>query len=212
MKLSYNIIFLLVVVSATLFLSNGCKDAPPSEKMAEYIRFVEEHRTETDDYMKNNSKSPFHSKSKVEFEPLKYFPVDTTFIYESPLTLYETPDTINVFGTKGEERSSIRYGYLTFERDEKTHKVNVYKNMNQYGDIYFSIWFTDKTTGSETYGVGRYLNIDITEDPDWIYTLDFNFAYNPYCAYSSDFSCAVPTKEDYLDLAITAGEKIFREH
>ena len=72
------------------------------------------------------------------------------------------------------------------------------------------MWFTDKTTNKESYGVGRYLRMEVFDDPDYIYEVDFNLAYNPYCAYSVDFSCAVPTKDDYIDLAITAGEKTFK--
>ena len=75
--------------------------------------------------------------------------------------------------------------------------------------MYYSIWFTDKTTGEVTYGVGRYIDFEIHPDKDFNYTVDFNLAYNPYCAYSPEYSCAIPTKEDYIDLAIEAGEKNF---
>ncbi len=70
-------------------------------------------------------------------------------------------------------------------------------------------WFTDKTTGNETYPVGRYLDFELNNDPEFIYKLDFNRAYNPYCAYSDLYTCAIPTKEDYLDFEIKAGEKTF---
>ncbi|MCL4278406.1 MAG: DUF1684 domain-containing protein, partial [Ignavibacteriaceae bacterium] len=77
------------------------------------------------------------------------------------------------------------------------------------GEPYYSIWFTDKTTGKETYGVGRYLDFELNENPDFIYTIDFNKAYNPYCAYSAMFTCPIPRKEDYIDMSIEAGEKNF---
>jgi uncharacterized protein (DUF1684 family) len=76
---------------------------------------------------------------------------------------------------------------------------------------YYSIWFTDKTTNEESYGVGRYVDFELNMNSDFIYTVDFNYAYNPYCAYSSEYSCAIPTKEDYLDIAIEAGEKKFHK-
>src|SRR3972149_1491942 len=57
------------------------------------------------------------------------------------------------------------------------------------------------------FGVGRYLDFELNADKDFLYTIDFNLAYNPYCAYSADYTCAIPTKEDYVDLKIEAGEK-----
>ena len=82
----------------------------------------------------------------------------------------------------------------------------MYSSIARDSSIYHSIWFTDKTTNNETYGVGRYLPFDLNQDKNYKYTIDFNLAYNPYCAYSSDYSCAIPSKEDYIDLAIKAGE------
>ncbi|MDH3252451.1 MAG: DUF1684 domain-containing protein, partial [Ignavibacteria bacterium] len=71
-----------------------------------------------------------------------------------------------------------------------------------------SLWFTDRTTGNGTYEVGRYIELGV-ENPDrsFVYTIDFNKAFNPYCAYSSLYSCAIPTKDDHLDLALRVGEK-----
>jgi uncharacterized protein (DUF1684 family) len=83
----------------------------------------------------------------------------------------------------------------------------VYKSFSSKGETYYSIWFTDKTTNDETYGVGRYLDFELNDDENFIYTIDFNLAYNPYCAYNPDYTCAIPTKEDYVDLKIEAGEK-----
>ena len=79
------------------------------------------------------------------------------------------------------------------------------------GSYHYSLWFTDLTTGKETYEVGRYLDFLKDEDPDYVYTLDFNLTYNPYCAYSPAYSCPIPRKEDHLDLAVTAGEKKWHE-
>lgn len=87
--------------------------------------------------------------------------------------------------------------------------MNVYKGNSRSGAEYYSLWFTDKTTGEETYGVGRYLDFELNPDKDFLYTIDFNLAYSPYCSYSPKYSCAVPTKDDYLDIAVKAGEKKF---
>src|SRR5690606_31455208 len=113
-------------------------------------------------------------------------------------------DTIKIFGTKGEERKAIKYGFVNINFREGEKKVNIYKGFSKKGDEYYSIWFTDLTTGDETYGVGRYLDFDLNPDSAFIYTVDFNLSYNPYCAYSSKYSCAIPSKEDHLDIAVEA--------
>ena len=159
--------------------------------------------------MKNSPTSPFNARTKVEFSDLKYFDVDPDFVFQTKLIEYNSKDTIQIYGTKGEPRSTIRFGYLPFKYNNKEYKVNIYKYFTSGGDTYYSIWFTDISTGKETYGVGRYINFDYNPNKDYIYTLDFNLAYNPYCAYSPDYSCAIPTDEDYIDLEIKAGEKAF---
>ena len=175
----------------------------------EYISKIEKHRQKNDDFMKNNPDSPFNFKGKVHFEPLKYYEPDPNFVFKSELYGYNKKDTIVIFGTKGEERKVVRYGYVKLNYKDDELRVNVYEGTSNSGEKYFSIWFTDKTTGEETYGVGRYIDFELNPDKDFIYTIDFNLAYNPYCAYSPDYSCAIPTKEDYIALAIEAGEKNF---
>jgi uncharacterized protein (DUF1684 family) len=115
-----------------------------------------------------------------------------------------------VFGTKGEERKHLKYGYfmLTFEGQE--YKLNVYKyvpGQQERSPDLLSVWFTDATTGKETYEVGRYVDVgNENVDPDFVYMINFNNAYNPYCAYSAIYSCAIPRREDHLDIPIRAGE------
>lgn len=191
-----------------LLLISGCGKALTPEQQ-KYINSVEEFRQEKNNYMKNDPSSPFNQDSNAVFSELKYFDIDTNFVFKSPLNVYEPQDTVIVLGTKGEERKTVRYGYVNFNYSGISHKINVYKGTSRRGQEYYSIWFTDKTTGEETYGVGRYIDFDLDSDSGHIYTIDFNLAYNPYCAYSSRYSCAIPTKEDYLDIAVEAGEKSF---
>ena len=124
---------------------------------------------------------------------------------------YDERKTIPIFGTKGEERSAIRFGYLSFKQDDIDHRLNLYANIGKDSTVYYSIWFTDKRTNIESYGVGRYLSFELESNKDHEYTIDFNNAFNPYCSYSSDYSCAIPAKEDYIDLAISAGEKKYHD-
>ncbi len=197
------IILLILVV----ILFQGCSKKP--EITQDYIVKVMNGRAEKDAYMKNDPDSPFNRDSTVVFEPLKYFDFSKDFVFYSKLYESENKETVTIYGTKGEERKVIRFGYVIIDYKDMEYKVNVYKSTSRSGAEYFSIWFTDQTTGKETYRVGRYLDFEYVNDKDHMYTIDFNLAYNPYCAYSSEYSCAIPSKEDRVDIAVTAGEKIF---
>lgn len=199
-------LILLGLAAITLF---SCNNYTEEEK--EYIESIIIERVEKNNSMKNDPNSPFNFKGKVPFHELNYFEVDPSFVFESKLEEYKKKDTIKVFGTKGEERSAVRFGFLPFNKDGREFKLNVYENIGRDSSIYYSIWFTDQTTNEETYGVGRYLNFELNNNKEHIYSIDFNLAYNPYCAYSADYSCAIPSKEDFLDLAIEAGEKKYHD-
>jgi len=204
MKLKYFAIFTL------FFLLSACGKSYTPEQKA-YIKKIEEERNLKNVEMMTAPNSPFNSPKKIKFHPLKYFPVDPAFVFKSKLYEYPEKEKITIFGTKGEPRSAIRFGYLKIKFKNKTYRLNVYKSVSKKGQEYFSIWFTDKTTNKESYGVGRYLDFEKKDDPDFIYTIDFNRAYNPYCAYSPAYSCAIPSKEDHLDFAVKAGEKKFHD-
>lgn len=199
---------LIVIIALALFFLLGKRKDNDSGN-AEYTAHIDSMRTAKNLEMKQNPQSPFNMDPKAHFENLKYFDPDPAFVFESKLYEYDIKDSILIYGTKGEERRVVKFGFVKFTHDNKEYKMNVYRGTSRKGEEYYSLWFTDKTTNNSTYGVGRYIDFEKNEDKDFIYTIDFNLAYNPYCAYSSQFSCAIPTKEDYLDLAVEAGEKKF---
>jgi len=204
-----NFILSMTVVVLLISLSGCGKQYTPEEE--KYIAEVEQERLEKDEYMRDDPNSPFNYKGPIEFHPLNYFDVDPAWVFKSKLYEYENKDTVSVFGTKGEERKSVRYGYVTINYENQNININVYQGATRSGGVYYSIWFTDKTTNNESYGVGRYLDFELVNDPGHEYEIDFNRAYNPYCSYSPNYSCAIPTKEDYIDIPITAGEKKFHD-
>lgn len=193
---------LLLLIIVVLISITACKEDDP------YVQAMELERKENNEYMKNDPNSPFNKKGKVEFHSLNYYPVDKDFIFESKLYENEVKDTVTIYGTKGEPRETVRWGYVLINYEGEEHKVHVYESTYDEKQ-YYSIWFTDKTTGETTYEVGRYLSFDKVEDTGHVYTIDFNKAFNPYCAYTPTYSCAIPTKEDYIDIAIEAGEQKF---
>ena len=202
--------YLILILLASTLLINSCRKDYTQDEL-DYIKSIEDSRSEKDSIFQNDPSSPFNFKGKVHFHSLNYFDVNPDFVLVSKLYENETKDSVTIFGTKGEERFAIRYGFLKLNYKRTEFNLNIYETIYQDTLKYYSIWFTDETTNDETYGVGRYINFKINENQDHIYKIDFNTAYNPYCAYTPTYSCAIPTKEDHLDLAIKAGEKKFHD-
>ncbi|MEP6712330.1 MAG: DUF1684 domain-containing protein [Ferruginibacter sp.] len=119
-----------------------------------------------------------------------------------------------VMKTSGKElKKYFKYGKLNFTLDGKLHELTVYQSEKlmaneQYKDYLF-VPFTDLTSGNKSYGGGRYLDFLISDIKDNKLLMDFNKAYNPYCAYTTGFNCPIPPRENDLPLAIKAGEMEF---
>lgn len=214
MKDKVKSVSIILSLAAILILQFGCKSEKGEETNSKsldknYLMQLLNERAYKDSSMQFAPYSPFNRDPKAEYKKLNYYEPNSEFIFTSKLFENDTKDTVDVYGTLGEIRRVIEFGYVVLNYRNDEYKVNVYKAFGADGTPYFSIWFTDKTTGKETYGVGRYLDFNKEDDPDHIYTIDFNRAYNPYCAYSAQFTCPIPRQEDYINIEIKAGEKNF---
>jgi hypothetical protein len=215
-----------LLVCVMMFASCGRRPALPALTKADSLRIIEdnlEHRAAKDEFFAHDPHSPFVRDTSVRYHGINWFPVDPAFCGESVLHTYADPETVLVMGTKGEGRRQLRYGYVEFPVPGTNNsplmlRLNVYKFTPYDGERYarypetMSIWFTDSTTGHETYEVGRYLDAgDDQHDPSHRYVIDLNKVYNPYCAYSPMYSCAVPRKEDRIEIALRVGERKYHE-
>jgi uncharacterized protein (DUF1684 family) len=204
-----------IFVFFTFIVMAGCNSHRINQNVLDEINA---HRREVDSSFQYDPNSPFHSDSSAHFDGIKWFPPDEKYIFTSKLHRYAQPETVTVLGTKGEERKEIKYGYFILKFEGTDHHLNAYKfgleEIEQHPQLRnrLSVWFTDETTGKETYGVGRYIEVDdLAADTNYIYTLNLNNAYNPYCAYSPMYSCAIPRKEDHLPFPVKAGEMKYHE-
>jgi len=124
--------------------------------------------------------------------------------------------TVVIMKTSGKtipQKDFTRYGKIKFTIHDTALQLTVYRSKSlqlnpQYKNSLF-IPFTDITTGDETYGSGRYIDISTTDIINNMVEIDFNKAYNPYCAYTTGYNCPIPPRENYLPVAIKAGEKTF---
>ena len=210
MRNSFCTIWILLLI-VSLVINLGCDKRSDNYQPLEenYVETILHERAHKDSALQYDPHSPFNRDPNATFSELNYYDPTPEFIFKSKLYEHKPIDTVNVFGTRGEVRRVIREGYVKLNYAGNEHRVNVYKAFSRDGQVYYSIWFTDKTTGKETYGVGRYLDFEKVEDPEHIYSVDFNKAYNPYCAYSAEFTCPIPREEDHIAMEIKAGEKNF---
>jgi uncharacterized protein (DUF1684 family) len=201
--LSYKIFAFIFIV----FSLGGCSEPPPSRKEAESaVDPLLQERLAKDAAFKSSEDSPITKQDRPDFEGLSYYPIDSDFRFRVELHRYERPEQIRLGTNTGEIRSGLRYGYFDFQVDGVSCRLSVYKLEDSVDrGAFLFIPFRDATSGRETYGAGRY--IDLKENTSGTYDLDFNRAYNPYCAYNKEFSCPLPPSENTLAVPVYAGEK-----
>lgn len=141
----------------------------------------------------------------AEYAGLRFFPVDLAFRFELPLTPNSQLDTVVIQSTRGNLRRAERVGWFEFSVGGVSCKLEVSRLLEPgVGEDSYSIFFRDRTSGRETYGMGRYLEPELL--PNGRYLLDFNRAYNPACAFSEHYNCPIPPDGNTLPVEIRAGE------
>lgn len=152
-------------------------------------------------------RSPLKGEDLETFRELEFFPVDTTLyiVAEFVRTPFETPFSMP---TNTERKPMyLKFGEAYFKLNGKEYQLNLYQDLqliqNPEYQNYLFLPFTDPTNGSSTYAGGRYLDLEIPVSPYII--IDFNKAYNPYCAYNGEYSCPIPPPENHLEIPIQAG-------
>ena len=176
---------------------------------------IEKHREEYKSEFLKSANSPLKQedfKYLQFYEPNEKFKVECEFVATKNRNATRGKP-IELPTSAGKTKTYVKFGELHFQIDGEKYKLAVYqplglKAIPQYRDYLF-IPFKDLTNGKESYGGGRYLDLRMKQlEGNKIY-LDFNKAYNPYCAFSEGYSCPIPPKENHLKVAINAGEKNF---
>jgi hypothetical protein len=162
-----------------------------------------------DDYFGSNPRSPIPPDERSSFGGLSYYPVDESYRFELPLHEHEEKEPVTVGTSTGGEQRYLRWGEFRVPIDDEAVTLQAYKSDPAEDRLW--VPFRDETSGEETYGAGRYLDLEPenhrTAEGLWI--LDFNQAYNPTCAYSDQYECPLPPTENWLELPIRAGEKAY---
>ena len=195
--------YLLVLFSLLLFLN--------CENKKRYDKNLTPFQKEMNEFFKDASISPLKEKDLKTFKGLDFFVFDSSYVVNAALT--RTPDekSFKMKTTTDKLPEYVKYGIVTFDLFGKSYSLNIYKNLEGinkegYRDYLF-LPFLDDTNGFESYGGGRYIDLDVTEEDNLV--IDFNSAYNPYCVYDEKYSCPIVPRENYLPLEINAGVKAF---
>jgi uncharacterized protein len=196
-----NIIWLaLSVVVVIVFYSvlSGSNDAS-------YTESIMKERKERDHFMKTSDESPVQDKEK--FNGLNYYEPNIKYKIIANLKPVENRNVMVLATNDGDQQRYAEYARAEFVLEGIKNSLLILEVMDMgpnRGKLFLA--FGDETSAVETYGAGRYLDVAKVPGSSTI-TLDFNKAYNPYCAYNESFSCPLPPKENLLKVAIRAGEK-----
>jgi len=181
-------------------------------KAQTYWESMAKHRQEYKDDFLKNANSPL---KQADLAFIDFYEIDSTFKVKSSFMKTNDKVTFKMPTSDGKQKEYFKYGVLTFTLKGQIQQLSVYRSLAlmkipQYKNYLF-VPFKDQTNGTETYGGGRYLDLQITDIQEDTLILDFNKAYNPYCAFSNGYSCPIPPQDNHLKIGIKAGEKIFKK-
>ena len=193
---------------AAFFLS-ACTSGPPPPDNRPYQQKIEQWRQGKDAMFRaGGDESPLPADKRATFTGLTYFPIDQAYNVPAlltrdqagPLALIELQTSTN------EKRRMRRVGKLGFTVNGTPLTLVAFADLDSTTMNRLFVPFTDATSGAETYGGGRYIELDKT--PTGLYDLDFNRAYHPFCVYNPTYDCPIPPKENRLTIPIRAGERL----
>ncbi len=163
-----------------------------------------EFREEKDAFFRRHPQSPLTPEQRKDFSGLNYFPENDSLRLEVLVEPLKDQESIQMQTSTGGVQEYVRYGKFRFQVEGQEAELTIYK-----ADYGYFLPFVDSLAGKETYPAGRYLEPEAL--PGNRFFVDFNLAYNPYCAYNEMWSCPITPAENRLKVPIRAGEKLFHE-
>lgn len=198
--------FFQILIAVTLLSIIGYSyfNSDTTSLQSNYDKLLLSERADKDKFFLTSETSPIENKES--FKKLNYFPPNIKLKLDAKILPYEGIDKqAKVLMTDGSVESYENYGFVEFQINNQNHKLLVFRIEKT-----LSVLFRDATAPAETYGGGRYIDIPLEKVQNGNeVVLDFNLAYNPYCAYNHTYACSLPPKENTLSVRIEAGEKIY---
>jgi uncharacterized protein (DUF1684 family) len=171
-------------------------------------RALARFREKKDGFFRSGQGSPLAQADRASFKGLKYFYPEPSFRFEVGLQRYSETEGLIMTTSKGTRQLFNKVGSFEFVINGESVRLQAYQSAEREDPSIF-IPFRDATSGKESYGAARYLDLEVEHDDQ--YVVDFNYAYNPYCAYSEDFVCPLPPRDNWLTVSIRAGERKYHD-
>ncbi len=188
-----------------LFLAAACGTRPPDD--GDEAAQVAAARAQKDtEFRSAPDGQPIPLSRRAELLPLAYFPIDPTYSVPAILRPSAGRATMMMPTSVGAQREMRRVGTLEFTLKDQPLKLTAFVEVGAPNVDHLFVPFSDKTSGTETYAAGRYLDLD--RNATGVYIVDFNRAYHPYCYYNPTFDCPYPPSENRLPLPLHAGERL----
>jgi uncharacterized protein (DUF1684 family) len=200
------IIIPIVLIAIFVYTLSGTE-----ENNEVYTKEIQKERAQKDkDFKENERISPLKPEQRAAFKGLLHFEPNITYKVEAGLEVLNEDSVLTMITTTGEKQKYVRYAYAHFTLQNQKLRLTVYKSMDRMTKGMLFLPFNDNSNSAETYGAGRYIEVKSSNGSTM--TIDFNKAYNPYCAYNEAYSCPIPPKENSLNVSILAGEKIYQKN
>jgi uncharacterized protein (DUF1684 family) len=191
---------------AAALVAAACSSGPSAPDESSYVAKINAARAEKERLFRDSSESPIPPDKESELLPLSYFPVDSGYNTPAVLKLAEERPAFDMPTSTGKLRKMERVGVLEFTLKGQPLSLGAFVEAGTQRITTLFVPFTDLTTGTETYAAGRYLDLHPTSTG--IYEIDFNRAYNPYCAYNETYDCPYPPPSNRLKVPVRAGERM----
>jgi uncharacterized protein (DUF1684 family) len=174
---------------------------------SDYINQVEHEQQRRQSVFMKPGESPLDTAEINQFKGLHFFAPDESFKVTATITWLPQIVYLHMPQTGGDIEDYMQTAVLDFTLNNHSFQLPVYQNEDMKRSRILFVPFTDNTSGKETYHGGRYIDLPYNDHRNDV-VLDFNYAYIPFCAHSARYSCPVVPKENHLDIAITAGERL----
>ncbi|MFI5419302.1 MAG: DUF1684 domain-containing protein [Candidatus Lutacidiplasmatales archaeon] len=171
---------------------------------------LQDARREKDAAFRTDADSPIPAEERSAFSGLRYYPPNAALRFDVIMRRDPAGTTITLTASQGPPRSYRRFAFVEFTIEGHPVRLALYRASEDSRSDDLFLPFRDSTSGTETYGAGRYL--DLHAAPGGRCIIDFNLAYNPLCAYNACYSCPLPPAENWLKVPVRAGELAYPDH
>ncbi len=202
----YSILIMMLIATLSVYGQHENDKVEPS-----YQDEIKAHQKQLNKEFKDKEETPLTKPDRRKFKKLDFYPIDSNYCVKARFIKAENEKPFEMKTTTDRKPVYERYGTLIFTINSKPCTLQVYQShklreMEKYKDHLF-LPFKDLSCAKESYGGGRFLDLQIPTDSTLI--VDFNLAYNPYCAYNHKYSCPIVPSENSLNVEILAGVKAF---